>query len=194
MRHSLTVVNFIVRRCGEWCLFKKIKTKVYVHTKCVNCIFSVLEAYMVETAECVTLSASANAVLRLTVAVWGTVTVTFMTTETLLNMHAQAFIHISLCAHWMHTHVPCVCVCSWNTSIVPMLGFARDKEPRCEVWNVYLSRQYAVSVWGCSEWEMEMARRHHTAVQADFAKACLSPKLSPQHLCHLSTSQRLRSL
>lgn len=66
------------------------------------------------------------------------------------------------------------------------------KQPRCEVWNVYLSRQCAVSVWGCSEWGIEMARWHRMAVQADFAKSCLSPNyhLCLQHHRYLSNSQQ----
>lgn len=74
------------------------------------------------------------------------------------------------CTHTTHT-----CnVCTPETHPQSMLGFARDKQPWCEVWSVYLSRQCTVSVWGCGEWGIEMARRHRTAVQADFAKSCLS--------------------
>lgn len=115
-----------------------------------------------------------------------------MITETHLNMHAQACIHINLCAHGTHT-----CnVCTLETHLQSMLGFARDKQPRCEVWSVYLSRQCTVSVWGCSEWGIRKARRHRTVVQSDFAKAACPQIITSisQHPCHLSASHRLRSL
>lgn len=136
---------------------------------------------------CYNLPASANACFCLTLAVGGAVTVTCMTTETHLNMHAQT------CVHAEHTHV---LYCAPETHPPSMLGFARDKQPRCEVRSVYLSCQCAVSVWGCSEWGIEMACWHRTAVQADFAKAVCPQIITSvsQHPRHLSTSQQLRSL
>lgn len=76
----------------------------------------------------------------------------------------------SSAVHRMHTHP--------QTHPPAMLGFACDKQPQCEVWSVFLSHQWAVSVWGCSEWWIEMARRHRAAVQVDSAKPPV-PKLSP---------------
>lgn len=106
-----------------------------------------------------------------------------MTTETHLNMHAQACIHINLCTHRTHT-----CnVCNNETHPPSVPGVAHDKQPWCEV---YLSRQCTVSVWGYSEWGIGMVCRHCTAVQVDFAKAAC-PQISTsvtQHPRHLSTS------
>lgn len=94
-------------------------------------------------------------------------------------MHAQAFIHINLrmrtcAAHTLETHPP-----------TTMLGFARDKQPGCEV-----------CICRVSEWGIEMARRHRAAVQTDSAKAACPQIITSvfQRLRHLSTSQRLCAL
>lgn len=92
------------------------------------------------------------------------VTVTLMTTETHLNMHAVA----------SHTHPPVwACdICAPETHPRSTLGFACDKQLRCEVQicHVVVPSACEVSVND----EVETARWHHAAVQADFAKAALS--------------------
>lgn len=102
----------------------------------------------------------------------------------------------------LHTHQPAraqdthTCnVCTPETHPPSTLGFARDKQPRCEVRSVYLSRRRTVSVWGCGEWGIEMARWHRMPAQTDFAKAACPQIITfvSQHPRHLSTSQRLRS-
>lgn len=94
-------------------------------------------------------------------------------------MHAQAFIHINLrtrtcAAHTPETHPP-----------TTMLGFARDKQPGCEVCICHVG-----------EWGIEMARRHRAAVQTDSAKAACPQIITSvfQPLRRLGTSRRLRAL
>lgn len=102
------------------------------------------------------------------------VTVTLMTTETHLNMRAVA----------SYTHPPvCACdVCAPETHPRSTLGFACDKQLRCEVQICHVAVPSACEV--SVNAEVETARRHHAAVQADFGKAALS---SNYHL-HLPAS------
>lgn len=140
-------------------------------------------------AQSVRHSASANAFLCLTLTVWETVTVTFMTTETLLNMHAQAFILIRLCAECTyvlcallkHIHQPC-----WDSPVT------NNRSVKCEVCFCLISGLSVceVAVNDESRWHADIARR---------SRWTPASRLSPNYRLLLtvspsfSTSQWLRS-
>lgn len=105
--------------------------------------------------------------------------------------------HISGCTHTpaytstiSNTHMQCMH--SWNTFTehAGICPWQNNRGVKCEVCIRHVSALSACEA--AVKEEFEMARRHRMAVQADFAKSCLSPNyhLRLQHRRYLSDSQQ----